>query len=262
MDTDLNNLGRELNKRWYKLYLSVRKEFSSRRLRRFDLLYRSHPVSDVYGFDRGLPIDRFYIEAFLQKHCFDIYGHVLEIQESCYSRKFGGSRVTKSDVLDRIPDNEHATIVGNLETGEGIPMNMFDCLIVTQVYQFIYNSKSAVMNSYRALKPGGVLLATIPGITKVPQPKMAATYNADCPRLWCFTKASAQRLFGDVFKPENLKVETHGSVLTACAFLLGLAAHELNTSELKFHDPSYELLITIRARKTVDTGTCVAGDKK
>jgi hypothetical protein len=38
-------------------------------------------------------------------------------------------------------------------------------------------------------------------------------------------------------------------VLTAIAFLRGLAAEELKREELDYHDPDYELIITVRAVK-------------
>ena len=66
---------------------------------------------------------------------------------------------------------------------------------------------------------------------------------------WRFTDASAQRLFGDVFGSENVKVETHGNVLTAVASLHGCAAEELKPHELKYNDPDYQVLITVRAEK-------------
>ena len=58
------------------------------------------PVSEVWGFDRGRPIDRYYIERFLQQHAPDVRGHVLEIGDDTYTRQFGGARVTRSDVLN------------------------------------------------------------------------------------------------------------------------------------------------------------------
>src|SRR4051812_21510061 len=80
------------------------------------------PVSRVFGLDRGQPIDRFYIEQFLAGYKEDIRGRVLEIGDATYTEKFGGNRVVKSDVLHAISGNENATLVGNLATGEGVPV--------------------------------------------------------------------------------------------------------------------------------------------
>ena len=214
---------------------------------RWGNLRRLTPVSRVFGFDRGLCIDRYYIEAFLQRHSADIHGRVLEIGDPGYTRKFGGGGVTRSDVLYVRPGNPQATLVGDLETGEGIPQTAFDCMIVTQTFLFIYDVRAAMANCYTALKPGGVLLATFPGISQI------SRYDMDrWGDYWRFTDASARRLFGDVFGPENMTVETHGNVLVACAFLHGLAAHELKPHELDYNDPDYQVLITVRAVRPQD----------
>src|ERR687894_427089 len=63
---------------------------------RLDLgdLRRLTPISREYGYDRGTPIDRFYIENFLEEHSSSIRGRVLEISENTYTRRFGGARAT------------------------------------------------------------------------------------------------------------------------------------------------------------------------
>src|SRR5690348_17021256 len=66
---------------------------------RFGDLRRIEPLSRIFGSDRGLPVDRYYIEQFLAAHAADIQGRVLEIGHNVYTRKFGAERVTKSDVL-------------------------------------------------------------------------------------------------------------------------------------------------------------------
>ncbi len=98
---------------------------------RWGNLRNTAPVSNLFGFDRGKPIDRYYIEAFLQKHKSDICGRVLEIGDPGYSLKYGGDGVTYSEVLNVLPGNPQATLVGDLETGMGLPDNAYDCMILT-----------------------------------------------------------------------------------------------------------------------------------
>jgi SAM-dependent methyltransferase len=211
---------------------------------RWGSLRRLKPISSVFGFDRGQPIDRYYIETFLQRHNADIHGRVLEIGDPGYTRKFGGDRVTRPDVLHAMPGNPQATMVGDLATGDGIPKGTFDCMILTQTLLFIYDVSEAITNCYAALKSGGVLLATMPGISQI------SRYDMDrWGDYWRFTALSAKRLFGDVFQPENVTVQSYGNVLTAIAFLHGLAAEELRQKELDYYDPDYEVLITVRAVK-------------
>jgi hypothetical protein len=169
---------------------------------------------------------------------------VLEIGDRNYSNKFGGTFVTKSDVLHVSEGNPEATLIGDLETGRNIPANVFDCMILTQTFSFIYDAKSAIRHCYQALKPGGILLATFPGISQI------SRYDMDrWGEFWRFTTLSADRLFGEIFQPENVEVKAYGNVLTAISFLEGLASEEIKKKDLDYQDPDYELLITVRAIK-------------
>ncbi len=212
---------------------------------RFGSLRRLEPISREWGFDRGRPVDRHYIERFLAAHAADIRGRVLEVEGSRYTRMFGGDRVVHSDVLHVAGGHPEATIVADLTRADVIPSETFDCLIVTQTLQFIYDVKAAIGTFHRILKPGGVVLVTIPGISKVSREDMDRWGH-----FWSFTTCSARRMFEEFFEPEGVSVEAHGNVLSAIAFLHGLADRELDPSELEFHDPDYEVLIGVRARKS------------
>ena len=210
----------------------------------FGSLRRLTPISRVFGLDRGQPIDRVYIERFLSSHAEDIRGAVLEIGDATYAKRFGGDRVTSCDVLHAETGHPPATIVADLSRADGLPSNAFDCIICTQTLQFIFGVQAAVATLHRALRPGGVLLATVPGISQT------SRYDMDrWGEYWRFTTLSIQRLLEDVFPRANVSVEAHGNVLTAVAFLHGLAAAELRGEELEHNDADYELLIAARAVK-------------
>jgi SAM-dependent methyltransferase len=208
-------------------------------------LRRLTPISRDFGLDRGTPIDRYYIENFLQDHRSDVQGRVLEIGDDSYTRKYGGQEVAKSDVMHVNLQNPGVTIVDDLSRADDIPADTFDCFILTQTLQLIYDPKAAVTTIYRILKPGGVLLATFPGISQMAHPGIRETWED----YWRFTSHSAQRMFSEVFPSENLEVQAHGNVLVATAFLHGLAAEELRQEELDYHEPDYEVSITVRAVK-------------
>src|SRR3984957_6708899 len=78
---------------------------------RFGSLRRLHPISSKFGYDRGTPIDRYYMETFLQDNRYDIKARVLEIRDSAYTLKFGQTRVNVSDVLDIDKKNDRATLI-------------------------------------------------------------------------------------------------------------------------------------------------------
>ncbi|HEV2149877.1 MAG TPA: methyltransferase domain-containing protein, partial [Longimicrobiaceae bacterium] len=210
---------------------------------RFGNLRRVTPVSRAFGYDRGRPVDRHYIEAFLAAHASDVRGRVLEVGDDAYTRRFGGERVESTDVLHVQAENPRATIVDDLSRGERIPSDAFDCVVLTQTLHLIYDVRAAARTLHRALAPGGVLLATVPGISQVDRGEWGDTWY------WAFTPASARRLFQDAFPGGEVEVEAHGNVLAASAFLYGLAAEELMPSELAHRDPQYPLLVTVRARK-------------
>jgi SAM-dependent methyltransferase len=212
----------------------------------FGGLRRLSPISPIFGIDRDLiSVERHYIEEFLKSHSKDIRGRVLEMGDPAYTVKYGGDQVTQSDVLNYVEGNPQATIVADLTTAENIPDNSFDCIIITQTLQMIYEIQAAIKNLHRILKPGGVVLATSHGITRIARREGVDDWG----EYWHFTTQSSKRLFGEHFAPENIKILTYGNVLSTIGSLHGLAASELAPEELEFSDPNYELLVTVRAQK-------------
>lgn len=208
-------------------------------------LRRLRPSSRNFGWERGLPIDRYYIERFLSRHAGDVQGRVLEIGDDAYTRKFGGTRVTHGDVLHYVEGNPHATIVADLCDGDGVPSDCFDCIILTQTLQMIYDVRPAIRSVFRILKPGGVALATVPGISKISRRLGKDPWG----EYWRFTEQSSRRLFEEVFPYDRVTIQVYGNVLTAAAFLHGLPSDELTPRELDWSDPDYEVLIGIRTVK-------------
>jgi SAM-dependent methyltransferase len=205
---------------------------------------RLSPISGAWGSDRGLPIDRHYIEQFLSLHATDIEGQVLEIKDNNYTIKYGGERVTHSDVLHKVEGNPRATIVADLTCAPELPADAYDCIICTQTLQFIYEAKAAIGTLHRILKPGGVLLVTVPGISQV------SRYDMDrWGDYWRFTTLSARLLFTEAFPRTHVTVEAYGNVQSAVSLLHGLASEELDQKALDSVDPNYEVLIAIRAVK-------------
>ena len=67
---------------------------------RFGSLRRKEPISRVFGYDRGgTRIGRHFIDGFIERHAGDIRGRTLEIGDDRYTRRFGGDRVDRCDVL-------------------------------------------------------------------------------------------------------------------------------------------------------------------
>jgi hypothetical protein len=209
---------------------------------RFGSLRRAEPISRLFGFDRGRCIDRVYIDAFLDEFRADIAGRVLEIAENTYTRRFGGDRVTQSDVLHAAPGNPNATIVADLTRDDPVPIHAFDCIVLTQTLNVVYDTRALLAKLRTMLKPGGVLLATAPGISQV------SRYDMDrWGDYWRFTSLSLRRLFEEQFAAEAVTVRNYGNVLTAVGFLHGLAAADLPARAFDGTDRDYEVLLGVRA---------------
>jgi SAM-dependent methyltransferase len=210
----------------------------------FNALSTAKPVSPIFGFDRGTPIDRYYIEKFLAGQGELIKGRVLEIGDSHYSRRFGGGRVEAYEVLHATSDNKAATIIGDLCDIDTLPENSIDCFICTQTFNFIFDVQKALQGAHHLLKPGGVLLATVSGISQISRYDMERWGD-----YWRFTTASLQRLIEPFFKG-GVRVASFGNVMAACAFLQGVAIEDLpDRGLLDENDPDYQLLLTVVARK-------------
>lgn len=213
----------------------------------FSDLNRTEPVSTVFGIDRGTPIDRYYIEQFLKEHSSDIQGSVLEVADSCYSRKYGSDSVTKYETfLTPSSDNGNASIVGDLTDTSTLPTGKIDCFICTQTFNFIFDVEKAVAGAHHLLKPGGVLLVTVAGLCQI------SRYDMDrWGDYWRFTTASVLQVFERVFG-SDVNVKSYGNVLAACALLQGVAVEDLpNPALLDDNDPDYQVIITVVARKAL-----------
>ena len=210
-------------------------------------LWRLEPLSREFGGDRGTPLDRYYIAGWLARNASDVRGRVLEVGDNIYTRRFGGRAVTTSDVVYLQPGKPGVTIVADLRDAPAIPSRAFDCVILTQTLHLIDNIKAVLATVHRVLEPGGVCLASLPGISQISSYDAARWGDH-----WRFTPHSARKLFSEAFVGGAVAVESMGNVLSACGFLQGIATHELTRDELDFNDADYPLVVAVRAaRNTV-----------
>ena len=201
------------------------------------------PLADDYGWKRGTPIDRHYIEQFLAAHSSDIRGRVLEIGEDSYSRRFGGDRITSQDVLHVHAGNPSATIIGDIADPSTLPEGRFDCIIMTQTLQLVFNPDAAIANIRSALRPGGVALLTVCGITPICDDEWQSDFY------WMFTPRAIRRLLTSHFEEKNIEVRGFGNLYSATAFLHGAAVQEVSRRKLDLQvvGPEYSVLVAARA---------------
>jgi SAM-dependent methyltransferase len=209
---------------------------------RWGTFRRSRPFSDCYGWDRGLPVDRFYIERFLDSVRDDIHGDVLEIRDADYTLRFGGERVGRAHVLDIDADNPKATIVADLCERGSLPAGRFDCVILTQTLHLVRDDGAAIDNVWRALRPGGTLLLTVPCLSRI---------DHDDPDgdLWRFTPRGLEQRLRERCPDGEVVVEGHGNVLAGVAFWAGVAVEEVRPAQLAEDDPFFPIVGCARVAK-------------
>ena len=214
-------------------------------VRVFSLVMRNCPISRYFGIDRGQSIARFYIERFLAENRGAIQGDVLEVAESTYTQRFGGSRVRKSCILRYEGDHTgDGDIVGDLETGVGLPVDTFDCFIMTQTLPFLRDVRAALRHAVYMLKPGGQLLLTVSGISQI------SRYDYDrWGHFWNFTDKGLMWALEGVVPAEMVTLKTWGNVKAATAYLYGISATELRFRDLEKQDHDYQVIISAVVRK-------------
>jgi SAM-dependent methyltransferase len=199
------------------------------------------PLCREYGYSRGTPIDRHYIEAFLERHSSDIRDRVLEIGDDTYSRRFGSHRITQQDILHVHPGHPRATIVGDVAEPGVLPQKAFDCIILTQVLHLIFDMNRAVEQIHAALRPGGVALITVPGISPIHGGPWKDSWY------WSLTDIALSRLLSGSFDAARVTVSARGNLFAATAFLHGAAVEEVGTAKLDLLDAAYPVTVTARA---------------
>lgn len=213
-------------------------------LNKFD--YSLEPISREFGLDRGLPIDRFYIEEFLYSNKKYIKGDVLEVAEDKYSKMFGNKNCINHVLLYKdIKNISSKKIICDLTRLDTVPNECIDCFICTQTLNFIYDVKTAIKSIKKMLRPGGCALITVAGISQISQ----YDYNR-WGDYWRFNDLSIKQLFCEYFKPENVKVISYGNLASCVALLNGLAIEDLtDKSFLQIQDKDYQCILGVIAIK-------------
>jgi hypothetical protein len=197
------------------------------------------PFSSEYGFERGTPIDRYYLHRFLHENGHLITGVVLEIQAPMYTRQYG-QRVITSETLD-IDGQHRPTYQCDLaQSLPVVPSGRFDCFLLPNTLGCLRDLDGCLTHALRVVRPGGVILASMAGF--VPLTDGESDY-------WHMSAAGCREIAARVWPDCEVTVTQHGNVLAAIAALHGLAAEELLPHELDVNDPRYPVLVTVRCVK-------------
>lgn len=197
-----------------------------------------------YGYKMGTPIDRYYIEKFLEEKKDVIKGDVLEVSEDTYTKKYGGN--CKSHILSF--DNSvkaDNVVVGDLTDADSLPENRFDCFICTQTLNFIFDVESAIKNIYHILKENGIALVTVASVSQI------SKYDHErWGDYWRFTDQGIMTLFSKYFKEENIEVASYGNYFSAISLFSGIVVEDIKEKNvLDVKDDEFPVVICLKVMK-------------
>jgi len=195
---------------------------------------RFQPISNKFGADRGQPIDRYYIEDFIGRNANFISGRVFEIGDNFYTKKYGHN-ICESIVGAGKKDNEFPNLdLTNPKSYQDI--GKFDCVIATQVLNFIFDYEAAITGLNALLKKEGVLILTVAGLTQI------SHYDSiKWGDYWRFTYQSVKMIFKKKFR--LIEVQTYGNSYAAKKFLDGFCVEDVKLKQLNKKDHNYQIVI-------------------
>jgi len=205
---------------------------------RWGNLRRTEPFSTSFGFDRGTPVDRFYLQTFFHARRAAITGRVLEVQVPSYTKTYGHD-VEVSHTVD-IDPGFGATYTCDLADATQIPRDSYDCFLAPQTLQHVADLDRVLQTMLRVVKPGGWILASAPVLLPL---------IPDADDNWRLSPAGWRTTLSRVWPGQEVAIEGHGNCLSAIAGMHGLTFEELTEEELAAHDPRYPVLVTIACRK-------------
>lgn len=205
-----------------------------------NILTSTNPLSRKFGIDRGTPIDRYYIDKFIQENGAFIKGRCLEIDDNRYTTKYG-TGVVVSDVLDVVETNRNANIIGDLRHVPQIKSDTYDCIILTQVLGMIDDLDATISELHRILKKGGVLLITTSALSP------CVSYDLS---FWRFTVPSLRYILTKKFDKKDISVTSYGNALTSQLFYIGGVQEDITPEQLNVNDRVFPTLIVAKGVKS------------
>jgi SAM-dependent methyltransferase len=207
---------------------------------RWGNLRRVRPFSDNFGFDRGTPLDRYYLHEFLRRHRAYITGRVLEIQNSGYTLRFGHD-LDETHTLDINPLFAPTYLCDLAHIDDCVPEGHYDCFLLPNTLCVLRDIERCLRNALRIVRPGGVILASTAALVPL---------TSDMPDYWHLSADGWRELTRRAWPNTTIQVEAHGNCLAAVAAMLGLAHEELDPAELDVFDARFPVLVTLFGQRT------------
>ena len=200
-------------------------------------LKRRFPLCNLFGFTRGIPIDRYYLDKFISEIRPQVTGTVLEVGGLLQNRElYQFSQATEYHTLD-IAANPGVTQIGDVHDLAMFKPNSLDAVVIFNVLEHCHNPWIVVKNIYIWLKEGGKCFCMVPSAQRLHD------FPGD---YWRPLPDGMQQLFQD-FRQRKLYV--YGNPMTVIASFMGISAQELSHEELNDFHPDYPVTTCMVARK-------------
>lgn len=200
-------------------------------------LRRVAPFDPMFGFTRGTPIDRYYLDRFIEHIRPEVRGAVLEIGGSRANRekyRFDAAIEYRAMDVQRSPDVD---LVGDAHDRGAIPPGTLDAIVIFNVLEHCARPWIVAENLHAWLRVGGKVFAMVPSVQRVHgRPK----------DYWRPYPDGMEALFAH-FARSRLFV--YGNPLTSLAATMGIAVEELSTDELDRVNAAYPVATCVVAEK-------------
>jgi SAM-dependent methyltransferase len=199
---------------------------------------RNAPFCPNYGFSRGTPIDRFFLDCFITKIRDEVVGDVLEIggvQENRVRYRLQHASSYRTMDIELFPGVDFA---GDAHDPAASPASSFDCILLFNVLEHCKEPSIVVENVHRWLRAGGKAFCLVPNAQRV---------HRDPRDYWRIMPDALEYLFRNFASAE---VFTYGNLITTIAALSGLGAEELSSEDLVEVNSMYPVVSCVTAHKT------------
>lgn len=193
------------------------------------------PISSDFGWSRGTPVGRYYVNKFVAEKAARLGGTILEFGESRYKACF--KTVHCYQVIDVFP-GPSVDYVCDIHDVSSVPEHHFDVIVCTQVLEHVERPVDALRQLHKLLKQDGHLICTVPFLAHihyVPTDFYRFSIDAIC---------SALEIAGF----EVLEARNSGNALVTLGSLLGFCAEDFDEKEMSVVDGIYPFNILTFSR--------------
>ncbi len=200
-------------------------------------LRRREPLCQVFGLGRGTPIDRHYLERFVESSRPLISGDVVDVGGDPADRvRFRLDGLSSFRVLD-VADRAGVDVVADVHDAAALPEGSVDTVLLFNVLEHVRDPRTVAANVHRWLRPGGRCLVMVPNAQRLHH---AAEDH------WRFSATGLALVF-DCFA--STEPRSYGSLTTVLASFTGAAAEELTAAELAEHQADHPVATCLVATK-------------